>query len=252
MFDDYGKDYFYEIYVSKHPADAVLEKIRLFANYEIGKKERFKRKTTYLDTPSNNLGAVNLLLSVDLINGKGEITLERNLENEKNVKYIRLLETYQRSKPFSSNDTIEENIPFLRDSLRSFFSQPLDFDADHLFKKVIPTYIIESENESYKIVNFSGFKCWVTIENTTFINASNGRKNYVTYVKVKKAEDSKENDMQDFISKLEKYCKSITKLNKTKYSECVRLTRDIDIIIAKKKKLNKSRIAQMKNLWKNK
>ena len=236
MFDDYDNDYFYEIYVEKNPADAVLSKIKLFSAYEISKAEHSLRNITYFDTPNNYLGMVNILLSTDVIDGKGEITLERNLENDANRKYIKMLQTYKHSAPYKYGQRIEEFIPFLRDSLRTFFSQPLDFDSDNLFKKCEPTYSINIKNESYKIVSFNGFKCWVTIENTTFTNLSNDRKNYVTYVKVTKSEDSKENDMQDFITKLEKYCKCISKTTKSKYSECVRLTRDIDVIIAKKKK----------------
>lgn len=240
MFDDYDKDYFYEIYVAKNPADAVISKIKLFSSYEISKAEKSYRNITYFDTPSAYLGMVNILLSTDVIDGKGEITLEKNLENEENRKYIKMLQTYKYSAPYKYGQRIEEFIPFLRDSLRAFFSTPLDFDSDNLFKKCEPIYSIDIKNESYKIVNFSGFKCWVTIENTTFTNLSNGRKNYVTYVKVSKSEDSKENDMVDFITKLEKYCKSIYRINKSKYSECVRLTRDIDAIIASKKKALRS------------
>lgn len=240
MFDDYDKDYFYEIYVDKNQADAVLSKVKLFSSYEISKAEFTTRNITYFDTPNNYLGMVNILLSIDTINGKGEITLEKNLENDPNRKYIKMLQTYKQSAPFDRGQSIYDCVPFLRDALRTFYSQPLDFDADNLFKKCRPTYIIDIKNESYKIVSFAGFKCWVTIENTTFTNASNGRHNYVTYVKVTKSDDSKDNDMQDFISKLEKYCKCIAKVDKSKYSECVRLTRDIDVIIAKKKKALKS------------
>ncbi len=236
MLDDYGKDYFYEIYVTKHPAEEVIGKIKLFSAYEISKAEMSKRIVTYYDTPTNNLGSVDILLNTDVINGKGELTLERNLDKAKNVKYIRLLQTYKHTTPFTDKQSIFDFIPFLRDSLRTFFSQPLDFDADDMFKRVIPTYQFQIKNESYKIVNFSGFKCWVTIEDTTYINMANGRKNYVTYVKVSSAEDSQENDMADFIEKLEKYCKRINRTYKSKYSECVRLTRDIDEIIKKKKK----------------
>ena len=239
MFDDYDRDYFYEIYVAKHPADAVLKKIKLFSSYEISKAEKSTRNITYFDTPNSYLSMAKILLSIDTIDGKGEITLEKNIEDDPNKKYIKMLQTYKLSAPYTSGQPLGEFIPFLRDSLRSFFSQPLDFDADNLFKKCIPLYSIDIQNESYKIVNFSGFKCWVTIENTTFTNLSNNRKNYVTYVKVSKSEDSKENDMQDFIAKLEKYCKSIYKIDKSKYSECIRLTRDIDAIISKKKKAQK-------------
>ena len=236
MFDDYDKDYFYEIYVEKNPANAVLSKIKLFSAYEISKAEHSLRNITYFDTPNNYLGMVNILLSTDIIDGEGELTLERNLENDENRKYIKMLQTYKHSTPYKFGQQIQEFIPFLRDSLRTFFSTPLDFDADNLFKKCEPTYSINIKNESYKIVSFSGFKCWVTIENTTFTNLSNGRKNYVTYVKITKSDDSKEDDMQDFITKFEKYCKCVYRIDKSKYSECVRLTRDIDVIIAKKKK----------------
>ncbi len=240
MFDDYDKDYFYEIYVNKNPGEAVISKIKLFSSYEISKATKSDRNITYFDTPNNYLGMVNILLSTDVIDGVGEITLEKNIENDPNRKYIKMLQTYKLSSPYKFGQRIEEFIPFLRDSLRSFFSTPLDFDADSLFKKCAPTYSINIKNESYKIVNFSGFKCWVTIENTVYTNLSNGRKNYVTYVKVTKSEDSKENDMRDFIAKFEKYCKCIYRIDKSKYSECVRLTRDIDALIAKKKKAERN------------
>lgn len=239
MFDDYDNDYFYEIYIDKKPAQELLKKIKLFSAYEVCKAEYSSRVITYYDTPSNSLDSVKLLLSTDLINGTGELTLEKNLDNNENAKYVRLLQTYEHSTAFNDSQSVYDFIPFLRESIRSFFNQPLDIDTDNIFKKVVPTYIINIKNESYKIASFDGFKCWLTLEYTTYINASNKRENYVTYVKISKSRDSEKNDMPDFIAKLEKYCKRIYKITKTKHSECVRLTRDIDIIIKNKKKAEK-------------
>ncbi len=236
MFDDYFDDYFYEIYVSKNPAEDILRKIKLFSMYDISKAKSSKRVVTYYDSPTNNLTLANLLLSTDVIDGKGELTLEKNLDNEENAKYVRLLQTYKHSTDFNANQTIYDFIPFLRESIRSFFNMPLDIDTDNIFKRARPIYVFEIKNEAYKVVSFGGFKCWITIEYTTYKNILNGRENYVTYVKVSQAEDSKKNDMDEFIKKLEKYCKCINRINKSKLSECIRLTRDIPEIINKKKK----------------
>ena len=99
MFDDYDKDYFYEIYVSKNPGEAVISKIKLFSSYEISKATKSDRNITYFDTPNNYLGMVNILLSTDVIDGVGEITLEKNIENDPNRKYIKMLQTYKLSSP---------------------------------------------------------------------------------------------------------------------------------------------------------
>lgn len=248
MFDNFDKDIFYEIYVTKNPAKEILSKVKLFSTYEISKAEHSTRQVVYFDTPNNYLNIVHILLSTDVINGVGELTLERDLENDANAKYIKLLQTYSHSTKYKSGQQLIEFIPFLRNSLRSFFSQPLDFDSDNIFKRVIPTYAIDIKNESYKIVSFGGFKCWLTIEDTTYTNISNSRKNYVTYVKVSEAEDSKGGtQMKDFVTKLEKYCKRINRINRSKYSECLRLTRDLDKIINQKKKDKKKKMQFSEN-----
>ncbi|MGN1227197.1 MAG: hypothetical protein ACI4TX_00980, partial [Christensenellales bacterium] len=204
--------------------------------YDISRKFTSERVITYYDTPDNRLSLAKIILSTDKENGEGNLVIEKNIEGDENEKYIKLFDIYKLSTPIGVESEPKDNIPFLRESLPRLFQTPLNIDPEYVFRKVVPKYKIYISNEHYKIVNVNGFKVVITIENTTFHNLTNNRKNYVTFVRIREANDSLSHELDDFIIRLEKYCKFILRINESKYNQCVRMTRDLPKVDKKKKK----------------
>lgn len=222
-----SKDIYYEIYLRDKPAIEIINRVKLFDIYDVSKKFLSSKEITYYDTPDNRLTLAKVILSIEREGSKNEIILEKDLDGDPNAKYIKMFDIYKLSMDITPNSEPQGNIPFLRESLPRLFQTPLGIDPEYVFRKVVPKYKAYIENEHYKIVNVNGFKAIITVENTTFHNLTNNRKNYVTFVRVREAEDSLSNELDDFILRLEKYCKFILRINEHKYNQCVRMTRDL-------------------------
>lgn len=239
-----NNEVFYEIYVKDKQAEQIISKIKLFDIYDVSRKVCYNREIIYYDTPDDKLKVANILLSKDTIingtkknsNSSSKLIIEKNIEDAENEKFIKMFESYQFSKDIPSNQSPQENISFLNDSLARLLFERMDIDPEFIFRKAVPEYKISIYNESYRIVNVNGFKCNIIIEHTTFNNLKNKRENFVTFVHVQECEDSISNNFDDFITRLEKYCKCILRINESKYKQCVRMTRDIEL----KKKINKN------------
>lgn len=224
-----SKDIYYEIYIKDKPAIEIINRVKLFDIYDVSKKSTSTRTITYYDTPDNRLASLaNIILSTDKEESTNELVLEKNLEGNANAKYIKLFDIYKISTPITPTGEPSDNIPFLRESLPRLFQTPMmDMDPEFIFRKVVPKYKIYIKNEHYKIVNVNGFKVIITIEDTTFHNLTNNRKNYVKFVRLREAEDSISSELDDFVIRLEKYCKFILRIDESKYNQCVRMTRDL-------------------------
>ncbi|MBQ8748845.1 MAG: hypothetical protein IJZ29_00030 [Clostridia bacterium] len=231
-----AKDVYYEIYIKDKPAIEIIDRVKLFDIYDFSKKFTSTRTITYYDTPDNRLQLAKIILSTDVENNNGEIVLEKNIDGDPNEKYIRLFDIYKLSMPIVKDSLPQDNIAFLRESLPRLFQTPLNTDPEFVFRKVVPKYKVYIQNEHYKIVNVNGFKVIITVENTTFHNLTNNRKNYVTFVRLREAEDSLSHELDDFIVRLEKYCKFILRITESKYNQCVRMTRDLPKPDKKKRK----------------
>lgn len=221
------KDIYYELYLKDKPAVEIIDRVKLFDIYDVSKKFTSTRTITFYDTPDNRLSMAKLILSTDKEGSNNEIVLEKNLEGDPNAKYIKLFDIYKISTPITQTSEPANNIPFLSESLPRLFQTPMNLDPEFIFRKVVPKYKVYINNENYKIVNVNGFKVILTIEDTTFHNLTNNRKNYVKFVRVREAEDSLSHELDDFIVRLEKYCKFILRIDESKYNQCVRMTRDL-------------------------
>ena len=229
-------DIYYEIYIKDQPASEIIQRVNLFDIYDTSKKYTSSRTITYYDTPDNRLDLAKIILSTDIEDGKGEIVLEKNIDDDPNAKYIKMFNIYKLSTPIVSGSKPENNIPFLRDSLPRLFQTPLNIDPEYIFRKVVPKYEVLISNEHYKVVNVHGFKVIITVEHTIFHNLTNDRKNFVTFVRLRESEDSISHELDDFVRRLEKYCKFILRIDENKYNQCVRMTRDLPKVEKKSKK----------------
>lgn len=235
-----SNDIYYEIYLKDKQGEELVNRIRLFDIYDVSKKFKSEKTITYYDTLDNRLDLAKIILSTEKENANAELILEKNIDDDPNAKYIKMFEIYKLSTPIAPSSTPASNIPFLRDALPRLFQSPLGIDPEYVFRKVMPKYRADIECEHYKIVNVHGFKAIITVEKTTFQNLTNSRKNYVTFVRVRQAEDSLTDELDDFIERLEKYCKFILRISEHKYNQCQRMTRDLP----SKKELKKTQVSK--------
>ena len=121
-------------------------------------------------------------------------------------------------------------------------------DPDYLLKKINITYTIKTLSHEFKLINGTGLKASLAFDQDKYINHSNKRKTsalFFTLYQHSNAETNAEYD--NLVSKIERYCKTLTHITNSKIDEARIKTRDIvkepkkkstPIITDKKKKKN--------------
>jgi len=90
-------------------------------------------------------------------------------------------------------------------------------DPDYLLKKLSLTYSIETTSYEYKLINGTGFKATLSFDSDKYIDHRTNRKAGSLFLTVYQHSREDTNDeYENLISKIERYCKSLTHINKTK------------------------------------
>jgi len=203
----------------------VIKMNAFFGKYDMRPLGKRKKKYTYYDTENLDLFKSGIaLFRVD--DGKKHtltMTLER-LYFEDNRK----LQSYRNKKnviEIGKFDSIFKHIDFLRNSFLDMFNSSISFDADFLLKKLKQTYVIDTIAEEYRSTDGVGLKTTYSFDHDTFYNNETKVREKGDYLTV--YQHSKENTDEDFlnlISKLTRYCKSITPIKESKIDIARRLT----------------------------
>lgn len=233
---------YYEMYLERKEALKTLSRtIKMFDAYEISKIFKSERLIEFYDTPDNMIEGNDILVSTDFGRGGNYLCIERNIEDDPNVKFIKKFEIYKCETPILQGATPLHYIPFLSASLPRLFTQPLtSIDPDNIFKKLVKKLSINIEEDVIKFTAFGGFRGELIIESTTYKNLETGRKNFVTYLIAKETDDSLDtNGFEKFIERLEKYCKFILEIQESKHKQGKRITKKLPKPDKKKKKEEK-------------
>lgn len=211
--------------LDKSSRKEVLKINAFFGKYEMRFIGKVKKVYTYYDTPNFDLYKSGIaLFRTDI--GKMHtltMTLER-LYSEDNRK----LQTYRNKKEvleIGKYDSILKHLDFLRNSFLDMFNSSLSFDADFLLKKLQPTYVISTISHEYRSTDGIGLKATYSFDFDTFINYETNIKKQGYYLTI--YQHSKENTDDDFtnlISKLVRYCKSITPIKESKIAIARKVT----------------------------
>lgn len=232
--------------LDKNSKKEVLNLINFFERYQLRDKGFVDKQFIYYDTENLDLYKCGIALFRTIINGKHTLTmaLER-LYNEgiqpQNLNKHNEIQIDPRASIF-------EYTAFLRNSFKNMFDSSINMDPDYLLKKINITYTIKTLSHEFKLINGTGLKASLAFDKDKYINHSNKRKTsalFFTLYQHSNAETNAEYD--NLVSKIERYCKTLTHITNSKIDEARIKTRDIvkepkkkntPIIADKKKKKN--------------
>ena len=203
----------------------VLKMNAFFGRYEMNYLGKVKKVYTYYDTANLDLYKSGIALFRTDIRKTHTLTmtLER-LYSEDNRK----LQTYRSKKnviEIGQFDSIFKHTNFLRNSFLDMFNSSISFDPDFLLKKLKTTYVINTISREYRSTSGVGLKCTYSFDEDTFFNHATQIKqkgDYLTIYQHSKSETDAEFD--NLISKLTRYCKSLTPIKESKIAIARKVT----------------------------
>ena len=93
----------------------------------------------------------------------------------------------------------------------------LNIDPDYLLKKLRLTYTIETISYEFKLINGTGLKATLSFDSDKYFNHLNNKKAYSDFLTVYQHSREDTNDeYENLVSKIERYCKSLTHITNTK------------------------------------
>lgn len=200
--------------LDKNSKKEVLDLIDFFGRYQLRNDGRVSKQYIYYDTENLDLYKSGIALFRTIINGKHTLTmtLERLYNeglqtNSKKYNQINL----------NPRDSIFDYPEFLRNSFKNMWDGFLNMDPDYLLKKLAITYSIETTSFEYKLINGTGFKATLSFDNDSYTDHKTNKKAESLFLTVYQhsREDTNE-EYENLLSKIERYCKSLTHINKTK------------------------------------
>ena len=205
-------------------------------------EERIDKTFTYYDTPNHDLEKSNIVLYKTQI---GNFT-ELNMATEKiNSSYRYNLRTNYKhfTKQIKPHDSILKHKDFLIDNFTNMFMSSLSFDPEFLMNKLQASYVIKTTSMEYRSMNISGLKITYSFDTDTYTNHFNNqivRSNILTIYQ--HSGPSTDEDFENLMGKLERYCKELTPIKDTKIAIARRLT----VPKMEAKPINKKELEQMK------
>ena len=217
----------YEMFEKKNKKE-VLDLIDFFGRYQLRNDGVIKKQYIYYDTENLDLFKSGIALYRTVIKGKHTLTMTfERLYNEDN----KLLQTYANKRneiSLEPSSSIFDFPEFLRNSFKNMFEGFLNFDPDFLLKKLTITYSITTISNEYKISNGSGLKLTLSFDDDTYVNHWTKRKSIGHFCTVYQHSRTDTDDEYDNLtSKLERYCRSLTRIKDSKITLAREKTREI-------------------------
>ncbi|MBQ8522838.1 MAG: hypothetical protein IJ458_04205 [Clostridia bacterium] len=221
--------------LDKGSKNEVLNLIDFFGRYQLRNDGKIYKQYIYYDTDNLDLYKSGIALFRTIINGKHTLTmtLER-LYNEGLQPYSKK----HNELHLDARDSIFDYPEFLRNSFKNMWDGFLNIDPDYLLKKLSLTYTIETTSHEYKLINGTGLKATLSFDSDKYIDHRTNRKANSLFLTVYQHSREDTNDeYENLLSKIERYCKSLTHINKTK----VDLARAKTKLIVKEEKKEKKK-----------
>lgn len=201
----------------------VLSLERELPMYNFIGEGRYVLSETYLDSPNNLLASAGIILCKVVVGNKAYFRVERedylfgkNLTDEKKV-YVH---------PIKASDTVEDHSFFIKDGITSLFTTKFHIDFDNILKNVVPKIEVTTKVDVFKILSGTGFKGLMHFEEVKIKNNFTKRKAEIYMMTVEQTSSMLSTDEFDnFIQKLEKYCKEVTPTTDSSFQIAERLTK---------------------------
>lgn len=209
---------------NENSKEKVLELNSFFGKYLMHFEEKINKVFTYYDTPNHDLQKSNIVLYKTQI---GNFT-ELNMATEKiNSSFRYAVRTNYKhfTKQIKPHDSIMKHKQFLIDNFTNMFMSSINFDPEFLMRKLQVAYVIKTTSLEYRSMNITGLKITYSFDKDVYTNYFNNQsvKANVMTIYQHSAENTDE-DFENLIGKLTRYCKELTPTKDTKIMIARRLT----------------------------
>lgn len=226
----------------------VLELNSFFGKYIMHFEEKIKKTFTYYDTPNHDLQRSNIVLYKTQI---GNFT-ELNMATEKvNSTFRYAIRTNYKhfTKQIKAHDSILKHKEFLIDNFTNMFMSSINFDPEFLMRKLQVAFTIQTTSTEYRSMNITGLKITYSFDKDIYTNHNNKqvvKSNILTIYQ--HSETNTDEDFDNLIGKLSRYCKELTPTNETK----IMIARRKTSIKTESKPIDTKKLDKMKKNMKKK
>lgn len=217
----------YEMF-DKHSKKEVIDLLLFFGRYQLRDDEIINKQYIYYDTDNMDLFKSGIALFRTIVNGKHTLTmtLER-LYNEDN-KHLQSYMNKKNEIDIEPRSSIYNYPEFLRNSFKNMWDGIVNLDPDYLLKKLNLTYSITTRCNEIRLVNGTGLKATLSFDYDKYTNHINNKKAEGSYLTVyQHSKEDTDAEYDNLTSKLERYCKSLTRIMESKVEIARKRTKDI-------------------------
>ena len=202
----------------------VLELNSFFGKYLMHFEDKINKTFTYYDTPNHDLQKSNIVLYKTQIGSFTELNMATERVNS-NYRYTLRTNYKHFTKQIKPHDSILKHKEFLIDNFTNMFISSINFDPEFLMRKLQVAYIIKTTSIEYRSLNITGLKITYSFDKDVYFNnfLNTSVSSNILTIYQHSAENTDE-DFNNLISKLTRYCKELTPTNDTKIMIARRMT----------------------------
>ena len=202
----------------------VLELNSFFGKYIMQFEEKINKVFTYYDTPNHDLEKSNIVLYKTQIGNFTELNMATEKVNS-TFRYTVRTNYKHFTKQIKPHDSILKHKEFLIDNFTNMFMSSINFDPEFLMKKLQVAYVIKTTSAEYRSMNVSGLKITYSFDSDIYTNHYTNQivKSDILTIYQHSAQNTDE-DFENLMGKLERYCKELTPTKDTKIMIARRLT----------------------------
>ena len=201
--------------------------IKSLSTYTVEGPVKSKMMDIYYDSEKKILLENNLILRKRILGTKSEIKLKRSVVSPDFI-YADTLRKHEREQMVPTKDPLSKHYFFLNNALNSMYTTALKFDPDKLFEQMKVALSVDIPRNIYKIFGPGGFKAEMNGEELKVTNYFTKRKNTTEFLQIKLI--SNETTLpyyEDFLARIEKYCKEIIPTTDSRYQIAVNITQPL-------------------------
>ena len=209
---------------NENSKEKVLELNSFFGKYIMHFEEKITKTFVYYDTPNHDLQKSNIVLYKTMIGNFTELNMATE-EVSTNLRYSVRTNYKHFTKQIKAHDSILKHKEFLIDNFTNMFMSSINFDPEFLMRKLQIAYIIKTTSMEYRSMNITGLKITYSFDTDTYTNNFNNQtvKSNILTIYQHSSEKTDE-EFEDLIGKLIRYCKELTPTKDTKIMIARRLT----------------------------
>lgn len=227
---------------NKDSKNKVLELNSFFGKYIMHFEEKIKKVFTYYDTPNHDLQKSNIVLYKTQIGNFCELNMATEKVNS-TFRYSVRTNYKHFTKQIKAHDSILKHKDFLINSFTDMFMSSINFDPEFLMRKLQVAYTIKTTSTEYRSMNVTGLKITYSFDEDVYTNHFNNLIANLNVLTIYQHSDTKtDEDFDNLISKLVRYCKELTPTNDTK----IMIARRITTLKTEPTKIDKDKLNKMK------